>query len=170
MRNHRGWQRRRRRFHPAVIRCGLGDFLADRLTEDFLADRLEVNAADRARLQGKLQGRSIDVVRANATCNDLQHRLNMSAAELKKIVLGHPAVLDYSYDGNIDLKLATLQHRLNLSEAELKKIVLGRTAVLSCDYDVDIEPSLAGLQRRLDLNETELKRLVLGMPTVLCYI
>ena len=81
-----------------------------------------LNDAEMAKIDGKLQGRSIPKWRASDTCDGLKHRLGLSKAELKTIVLGVPKVLGCSYDANIDPSLAALQRRLDLREIGIAHI------------------------------------------------
>jgi len=111
----------------------------------------------------------IDPARAGNICDLLQSQLSLSEPELKKVVLRHPAVLNYSYEATIVPSLAALQSRLSLSEPELKKMVLKLPSVLSCSYEANLAPSLAALQSRLSLSEPELKKVVLRLPSVLSF-
>jgi len=134
--------------------------------EDYVTNGFGCSAEEAAKFDKKNAGRASSAERAKDSCDKLQQRLDVSEAELKKIVLKLPSVLSLSYKANIEPKLALLQRRLDLSDAELKKIVLGRPSVLGNSYDENLEPSLAALQRRLDLSEAELKKIVLGLPSV----
>ena len=93
------------------------------------------------KIQAKLQAmQPIAVDRAKTTCHDVQQRLNLTDADLKKIVMGLPQVLGLSYDANIEPSLAALQRRLDLSDPELKKIVLRLPPVLGLSYEANIDP------------------------------
>ena len=149
------------RRHASVVRHNT--------VEDYVTSRFGCGAEEAAKFEKGNSGRASSVDRATDSCDKLQQRLDLSEAELKKIVLKTPSALHFSYEANIEPKLALLQRRLDLSEAELKKIVLGHSPLLGYGYDTNIEPSLAALQRRLDLSEMELKKIVLGLPSVLSY-
>jgi len=126
----------------------------------------EVLRAERKLLPNQVHP-GIDPARAGNTCDSLQSRLSLSEPELKKVVLGLPSVLGFSYEANIAPSLAALQSRLALSEVELKKVVLRLPPVLGYSFEANIAPSLAALQSRLSLSEPELKKVVLGLPSVL---
>eukprot|EP00966_Prymnesium_polylepis_P118955 2749547-Prymnesium_polylepis.1 len=57
---------------------------------------------------------TLDGDQARRKVDRLQRRLGLSDAELLKLVLRHPPVLGYSFEENIEPKLAALQRRLGL--------------------------------------------------------
>ena len=136
---------------------------------DLCVERFGATEAEAAKAEGRLLPSTIKYLNstlATERCDDLQQRLDLSEAELKRVVLRLPSVLGYSF-ANLEPKLAALQQRLGLSEAELKKVVLGRPTTLGNSFEESLEPSLAALQQRLGLSEAELKKVVLGLPAVL---
>ena len=135
--------------------------------EDYVTSRFGCGAEEAAKFEKGNSGRASSVDRATDSCDKLQQRLDLSEAELKKIVLKLPSVLGYSYEANLGPSIAALQERLDLSEAELKKIVLRVPPLLGLSYEANLEPSLAALQERLDLSDAELKKIVLKLPPVL---
>lgn len=98
--------------------------------------------------------------------------LGLSDAELKQLVLAHPAALDGSPPGEESkvqwISLAALQKRLSLSDAELKQLVLALPALLSRSYETEVQPLLAGLEKTWGLKKpADLKKFVLKMPSAL---
>ena len=97
----------------------------------------------------------------------LEERLELSAGELKKVVLGAPALLGYSWQDNMEPTLRSLKEFLQLSPAELKKVVLGRPPLLGCSWQDNMEPMLRSLKEELHLSPAELKELVIRAPILL---
>ena len=110
------------RRHATLVRRGT--------VEEYVTTRFGCAAEEAAKFEKKNAGRASSAERAKDSCDKLQQRLDLSDAELKKIVLQTPQVLSFSYEANLEPKLAVLQRRLDLSEAELKKIVLRLPTVL----------------------------------------
>ena len=98
----------------------------------------------------------------------LQAALELSDAELRKLVLRSPAVLGCALEEEgTGSRLGALRERLGLSAAELKKIVLGQPMVLGYSFADNVEPHLAAVQEYLDLDDDELRRLVVRHPPLL---
>jgi hypothetical protein len=93
----------------------------------------------------------------------LQAPLDLNAAELKKIVLLWPAVLNLSYEDNVKPTLAQLQQHLDLDAMQLKKIVLGLPAVLGY-VPANVFNKLRHQQECLGLTDEELKVAVIAQP------
>jgi hypothetical protein len=66
---------------------------------------------------------------AKPTLAQLQEHLGLDAAELKNIVLGHPAVLGY-VPVNVFAKLRLQQECLGLTDEELRVAVIAQPMVL----------------------------------------
>ena len=111
----------------------------------------------------------IDPARAGNICDLLQSQLSLSEPELKKVVLRHPAVLNYSYEATIVPSLAALQSRLSLSEPELKKVVLGLPSVLGFRFEVNIALTLAFMETAFHLAPDELRDRVVAILPLLSY-
>merc|ERR1719160_1409487 len=75
----------------------------------------------------------------------LKEFLQLSPAELKKVVLGRPSLLGYSWQDNMEPTLRSLKEFLQLSPAELKKVVLGRPTLLGLSWQDNMEPTLRSL-------------------------
>ena len=68
-------------------------------TAEVLVERLGATSAEAEKAEARLLPNvraDMTAPRANAACRALQSRLGLSEAELKKVVLGLPAVLSYS--------------------------------------------------------------------------
>ena len=87
----------------------------------------------------------------------LQARLDLDAAQLRKMVLTHPPLLTKSVEDNIAPKLDWLQRRLGLDDAGLRKIVVRLPKLLIYSVEDNLEPKLEWLQTRLDLDAVQLK-------------
>ena len=103
----------------------------------------------------------LDRVDARATVEPkltwLQSRLELDAAQLKKIVVRHPQLLGLSVEDNLEPKLDWLRRRLDLDDVGLRKMVLRL-------------PSRAEANMRTRLaaeNSTPLKKVVLMEPQLL---
>ena len=139
-------------------------------TADLCVRRFRCTEEEAKRVEGKLQERKRhggDYRVYNGRCDELQKRLSLSEAELKKVVVSTPPVLGYNFKDNVEPSLAKLQNRLDLSEAELKKVVVKLPPVLGYSFEENVEPSLTKLQKRLGLSEAELKKVVLSLPSVI---
>merc|ERR1719389_554745 len=120
------------------------------------------------------------------TLASLEKRLQLSAGELKKVVLGCPTLLGLSWEDNIEPTLASLEKRLELSAGELKKVVLGQPTLLGYSWQDNMEPTLTSLanpdqdyfslpstranyvvREFLHFSPAELKKVVLRCPTLL---
>ena len=102
-------------------------------------------------------------------CDWLQSSLDLSDAELKKVVLGRPSLLGYSVEKNMAPTLDWLQKRLDLGDAQLRKLVVKQPPLLGYSVEDNLAPTLDWLQSRLDLNETELKRMIIAFPSLFGY-
>ena len=107
--------------------------------------------------------------RADERCSWLQSSLDLSDAELKKVMMRSPQVLGLSVEATLEPKLDWLQDRLDLDAAQLKKMVLRLPAVLSRSVEDNFSPRLDWLQMRLDLDDAGLRMMVLQKPAVLGY-
>ena len=96
-------------------------------------------------------------------CDWLQSSLDLSDAELKKVVLTRPTLLGYSVEKNMAPKLEWLQNYLDLDEGQLRKIVLRQPTL----FGRNMAPKLEWLQRRLDLDNAQLKKMVMMSPPLL---
>ena len=114
-----------------------------------------ISAAAAAAMAADSVGRFADVA---PRLGLLQHRLSLTEAELRKLVLRLPVVLGLSYEQKVEPSLNSLQTRLMLSDAELKKVVLLLPSALVYSWEAKLEPSLAAIQQRLQLSDEELKR------------
>jgi len=106
---------------------------------------------------------------ANERCSWLQSSLDLSDAELKRLVMRSPQVLGLSVKNNIKPKIDWLQSRLDLDAGQLRKIVLRLPAGLGYSVEDNMAPKLDWLQGRLDLDEEELKKMVVVHPHLLGY-
>ena len=151
---------RRRAFSTGISRpkqnaADVRDLLRTRLSlTDAEVDKVErfQAAGARATVEPKLQW--------------LQARLELDAAQLRKMVLKLPSLLGYIED-NLAPKLDWLQTRLDLDDAQLRKMVLQIPAVLGCSIEDNLTPTLDWVQTRLDLDDAELRKVVLARPPLL---
>jgi len=97
----------------------------------------------------------------------MQRRLELSDAELKKMLISLPQILSYSYEDNIVPSLEKLQCRLGLSDAELKKMIISSPPIIGYSYEGNIVPKLEKIQHRLGLSDAELKKMIISMPQIL---
>ena len=98
----------------------------------------------------------------------LQTRLGLDEAQLRKIVVRHPALLLRSVE-SMESNCDWLQTRLGLDEAHLRKMVLRLPPLLYLSVEENLAPTLEWLQRRLDLDDAGLRKVVLQLPPVLGY-
>ena len=105
---------------------------------------------------------------ANERCSWLQSSLDLSDAELKRLVMRSPQVLGLSVKNNIKPKIDWLQSRLDLDAGQLRKIAL-QPRVISYNIEDNIAPKLDWLQKRLDLDAGQLRKIVLRLPAGLGY-
>ena len=139
---------------------------------DYCVQSLGCTAQDANKAEGMLLpniAESLTRAQADERCSWLQSSLDLSDAELKKVVMRFPALLGYSVEDNMAPKLDWLQDRLNLDAAQLKKMVLSLPQLLSLSVEDNMEPKLQWLQTRFHLDDAGLKMMVLRLPAVLCY-
>ena len=75
-------------------------------------------------------------------------RLDLDAAQLKKVVVPFPALLGYRVEDNLAPKLDWLQTRLDLDDAQLKKMILTSQSLLGYSVDDNMKPTLGWLRTR----------------------
>ena len=73
----------------------------------------------------------------------LQSRLDLSEAELKKVVLRLPPVLSYSFEANLLPKIDWLQRETNLSDDELRHKLVTQSVMLSYSLRDRLQPRAA---------------------------
>ena len=79
---------------------------------------------------------------AASICDKLQSRLGLSEAQLQKVVVALPAVLNYSFESNLGPKLDFLQAELHLPLDVLRGKVLARPALLGYSLERRLIPRL----------------------------
>ena len=98
----------------------------------------------------------------------LRVRLDLDAAQLRKIVLTHAPLLRRSVE-SMESNCDWLQRRLGLDEAHLRKMILRNPSLLWFSVEDNLAPTLDWLQTRLDTDDAELKKMVLTLPPLLSY-
>ena len=73
-------------------------------------------------------------------CEALQARLGLSEAELRKVVLGLPAVLGLSIEDNVLPTIDFLQGELGLSDNLLRERIVGTPTILSNSIERRLRP------------------------------
>jgi hypothetical protein len=139
---------------------------------DYCVQALGCTAAEATKAEGRLfphMAERMTRAQAEERCGWLRSRLDLSDAELKKVMMRLPQVLGLSVEATLEPKLDWLQDRLDLDAAQLKKMVLRLPAVLSYSVEDNFSPRLDWLQMRLDLDDAGLRMMVLGKPAVLGY-
>ena len=111
----------------------------------------------------------ITFARIEESCGWLQSSLDLSDAELKKMVLTFPQMLSLSVEDNMAPKLDWLQKRLDLGDAQLRTLVMRFPKLLGYSVVDNFSPRLDWLQRRLDLDDAGLRKMVLRKPQALAY-
>jgi hypothetical protein len=149
-----------------------------------LTDEAELRAffpnlseADWANIERKLGVIGWDSYIANATYHriverrlkPLQGYLDLTHAQLEKIVKWLPQVLHFNHNSLVTEKLEPLQEHLQLTHAELKQIVRKLPSVMTYDLFNLVTEKLHPLQAHLALNDAELKKIVLKLPSVMGY-
>jgi len=96
----------------------------------------------------------------------VQEHLELSDAELRKMVLREPQIIGYSFESNIKPTLAAVQEHLELSDAELRKMVLSMLAIIGYSFEANNKPKLGWLQDSLGLDKKQLLLLVQKQGTL----
>ena len=96
----------------------------------------------------------------------LQARLDLDAAQLRRMILTIPSLLTKSVQ-SIESSLDWLERRLGLDDAGLRKIVLTLPQLLTLSVEDNIAPKLDWLQDRLDMDAAQLRKMVLKFPQLL---
>ena len=106
------------------VRCGV--------VAEFCEHQLGFTPADAAKAEVRLKERAqyVKAPDARNRCEALQVRLGLSEAQLRKVVVGLPSVLGFSYEANLEPKLAFLEAELELSLAALRDSVVSFPALL----------------------------------------
>jgi mTERF domain-containing protein len=105
------------------------------------------------------------------TLGSLREFLQLSPPDLKKVVLGRPTLLGFSWQDNMELKLMSLKEKLQLSPAELKELVLRKPNLLGLRWDTNMEPQIAMMEKAVGHAgaAAEVKALIFSDPGVLTY-
>ena len=122
---------------------------------DYCVQSLGCTAAEASKVEGKLLpniAESTTRAQADQLCSWLQSSLDLSDAELKKVVMKLPSVLSLSVEDNLAPTLEWLQTRLELDEAQLGKVVLTSPPLLGLSIEDNLAPKLQWLQTRLELD------------------
>ena len=93
---------------------------------DYCVQALGCTAEEATKAEGVLLpniAESMTRAQADQLCSWLQSSLDLSDAELKKVVMRFPGLLGFSVEDKLEPKLDWLQDRLNLDAAQLKKDV-----------------------------------------------
>ena len=96
----------------------------------------------------------------------LQARLDLDAAQLRRMILTIPSLLTKSVQ-SIESSLDWLERRLGLDDAGLRKNVLTLPQLLTLSVEDNIAPKLDWLQDRLDMDAAQLRKMVLKFPQLL---
>ena len=99
----------------------------------------------------------------------LQDRLDLDAAQLKKMVLRLPAVLGYSVEDNLAPTLDWLQTRLGLDDAGLMKIVVTCPQLLGLSVEANMAPKLGFFEEVLGLSPSDVRASIVAAPNRLNY-
>ena len=108
-------------------------------------EQLGATPAEAEKAESKLlphMQESMTRARASGVCDPLQERLDLSEAELKKIVLGLPAVLSYSMERNVLPKLDFLQRELGLSDVALRERILISPVMIGYSLEARLQPRI----------------------------
>merc|ERR1711879_172344 len=90
----------------------------------------------------------------------LQGRLELSEAELRKVVVKFPAGLSYGYEANLEPKLNFLCAELRLATAEMAQWVLQNPIVLGASLKQSLAPNIDIWRREvpgIDLRQARLQ-------------
>ena len=150
---------------PRAVVCGGA-------TYDYCVQALGCTAAEATKVEGKLLpniAESMTRAKADQLCSWLQSSLDLSDAELKKVMMRHPQALGYTVEKIMAPKLDWLQKRLDLDDAQLRKLVMRFPKLLGYSVVDNFSPRLDWLQRRLDLDDAGLRKMVLRKPQALAY-
>ena len=110
---------------------------------------------------------SLTRTQIDCLCGWLQSSLDLSDAELKKVVTVNPTLLGYSVEAMAST-FDWLQDRLGLDATQLKTMVVRHSRQMARSVK-SMESNCDWMQRRLDLDAKQLKKLVMGRPSVLGY-
>ena len=97
----------------------------------------------------------------------LQTRLELSDADMVKLLIRHQEVLGYSFESNILPTVNALQNSLQVTNAELGKMIASAPSALGLSLEGTLQPRLLALSQTLLLDSTALRALVLKYPGVL---
>ena len=109
---------------------------------------------------------SMPRAKAAAVCGWLQSVLDLSPAELRKVVLVIPACLGLSVE-SLAPKLDWWKKRLDLDAEQLKKLLLRSPTLLSYSIEANIGPKLDWLQSLLNVDDAGLRKVILRLPSLL---
>ena len=150
---------------PRAVVCGGA-------TYDYCVQALGCTAAEATKAERRIMpniAEWITFARIEESCGWLQSSLDLSDAELKKMVLTFPHMLSLSVENNMAPKLDWLQKRLDLGDAQLRTLVMRFPKLLGYSVVDNFSPRLDWLQRRLDLDDAGLRMMVLRKPQALAY-
>ena len=133
-------------------------------TYDYCVQALGCTAAEATKAERRIMpniAEWITFARIEESCGWLQSSLDLSDAELKKMVLTFPHMLSLSVENNVAPKLDWLQKRLDLGDAQLRKLVMTRPQLLGLSIEDNLQPTVQWF-RGLGLSDTQVAKAVDG--------
>jgi hypothetical protein len=98
----------------------------------------------------------------------LLRSLDLGRDDLRRLIVGCPAILTYSRD-NLRTKLRFFQHILQFSKAECRQIFVKEPTILRAGVRTGLFPRMRFLLRDVQLSPDDLKSIVLRHPRILLY-
>ncbi len=140
---------------------------AQKDVNDLLRTRLALSKAELERVARHLLVGARETVEPKLDW--LQTRLELDAAQLKRMVVTHPSLLTLGVEATRAPTVDWLQRRLGLDAAQLRKMVLRLPPLLGYSVEGNMAPKLDWLQDRLKLDAAQLKKVVVPFPALLGY-
>lgn len=95
-----------------------------------------------------------------------QDRLQLSRADMRKVLAAYPQALLLRTKMNVEPTLAHLAARFELDESALRALVLKWPPLVGMEPKVGLESRLTFLQSRLQLDNEQLRKLFLARPRI----
>lgn len=138
---------------------------------DFLTQRLTATAEEandcKAKMSERMRRYPMTWDEAEAVCDALQEQFGFDDAELREVVLKHPAVLDVSLEDEGGSVLQAVQEMLKMQDAEVKQLVLRQPSLLTYITPGEQLRALHVFRRRCGLDGSQFKQEILKDPNFL---
>jgi hypothetical protein len=93
--------------------------------------------------------------------------VNMTSAQIQKLALQFPSLLQYSVESNLRPKVCYLKQDLGISSANLTKMIMSNPSLLGRSLNKTFVPTVEGLRNDCGLSLADIRSMVVQVPQIL---